>query len=232
MKKLLFYLLLFFIGCSGSYYLAENKDTSLSVKDYNSLGMPKIINTKDDLSSAVECLKQLAGKSPEKLPRYNSRKSGDLFQQYTSFEMLSSNVEQLKSYQEKHEFLMEYIYGNFNQSKMSFLRLYTFANAKSGIYHNEQTLLLAANIYARILLYEAAEKSGKIDEFSNTLTKTATKYFADDLYYLENYYGNSNYSDVYIKSFCKKQVPELKERILKLTFIDKKLFEKEYHKNK
>jgi hypothetical protein len=79
-------------------YIEPVKDESLTAAEYEKLGMPSIEKawTANDLQKAAAVIKNLK-KTPEKLPRYQSKTSGAVFQKFIDLKETEAIVQSAKT---------------------------------------------------------------------------------------------------------------------------------------
>ena len=143
------------------------KDLSLTMDEYVALGVPsatKLWNG-DDYLKAVRVLKSLAATTPEKLPRYQSERSGELFSRMTSTKNLEQFRDRQVALQERFPQMLGY-YDAINQ----ILKVYLTAFQAERVSDSDLLGLMGNMMHASVVMLDV------VDEFLPTLDKNDPKY--------------------------------------------------------
>ncbi len=203
-------------------YLPASEDQTLTVEEYFSLGIPKTIESPNDIKVIIQKYTMLLNTNIEELPRYDSKKSGSLFEYVTSYESITNITKSLKEYPIQQQFLVNYSFvGN------SLANVYTLAMVKNDYYENESVLCSSAKLYAHILFLELFEmqlkqngQSLKEVGFDQEKRILNSKMIGRTYWGLGEQIKVSNTLDEYVKRKVRKNLDELHVRMKQLKTLD------------
>jgi hypothetical protein len=157
---------------NGSCKKQSGKDLSLTVKEYQKLGMPdqKKIWSEKDYIKAIATLSNLKFSDPLSLPRKNSRKSGAVFSRFFNEENLSFVNDTTRSLRDR-AYQIQY-YSSF-QKNLS--RIYTDNLRREQYYSRELIDTYIFGLYVHDKMLELAGKIMNSKEQSDVRLQPGTR---------------------------------------------------------
>ena len=142
----------FLLACSVivslSICFAAEPDESLTRDEYYSLGIPKKISDLREVENAYFILHDLSKKKKNVLPKYDSKKSKDIFNFIFDRKHILNALSNSPDAQSKTKLIQ-----NYHKLNSRFWTMYMI-NATGNTYDDEIIRISVVGIHARVLLYE------------------------------------------------------------------------------
>ena len=197
-------------------YIPIEDDTSLTKEEYYMYGVPKKIYSLDQLKLIFKALGKIKNESFEALPRYNSKKSQEIFNLLSSDNM-ERIIKESILYTDKQQFIWAYLGNNLNYPSLT-----DIYSTNENIYQNELSLCELFQLELNVLSYELydllddKDKGVISDEQKELMSKLLGR-----LFWSVEFKINGKFEiDEYVKKKIDIELPKIKKRIEKLEIID------------
>jgi hypothetical protein len=197
-------------------------DESFDEKTYNEKGVPEKFQNLDDFASAYNSFWEIAEKNKKNLPKYNSKKSGDLFQKLFNKSHVENIIKSDLQSQQKRELLSKY-----SQMYSGFTDIYSLNNLENK-YENEIIRLSSLKAYSIISAYkildqEICDSDLKLSEvFENSEEKVMfiTKMIGREFWGLNFKIDKLSTIDSVTKDFIRADIKMYEKLVSSTKFLD------------
>ncbi len=200
----------------ASYGQSDSNDTSHTIQEYYKHGVPKNFQELRDYGKAYNSLSALVKEDKSILPKYDSEKSGSLFNKMFNKSIIDKNfVLDIPSI-EKRQLLSKY-----SMMLSDFSGIYLMSNPNE-MYTDESALISSIRIYSEIRVYELmdTELSENNAELPNDKVLFLTKMVGRSLWGLEHKITRSSKIDDVVLKMLKQDYNLYRKKISSLKFLN------------
>ncbi|MCP3925596.1 MAG: hypothetical protein GY714_23755 [Desulfobacterales bacterium] len=212
MKRIFLLLSSVFVLFGSINIYAEPSDASYKKEEYIKLGIPSKINNFNDFAKVYRTIDKLNAKY---LPKYNSKKSGELFRYLFNKDIINKIIKNNQSLFEKRKIL-----GKYSKMYSDFADLYLLKGGK--FYKNEIQRISLLSTYSLVSTFELMDK--ELTEKNLTLIDEKilfiTKMIGREIWGIQHKITKKKTIDLQTRLYLIKELPLLMDKIKNIKFLD------------